>query len=339
VYGGPRSRPTYYPGTADLGSAGRITVGAGNELVVDVQLIDSTTVRVSGQVVSSDRRPPSVSLVSRAPGIGVLSGRVAPDGSFSVEGVPPGSYVLYTSTSSSKRPIEFALTEVTTGTDDVEGLVVRTTYGATAAGTIAVNGGGDVPFRPEDLQLFTMPQGLAEVPVGRGTGGVSNDWSFEIRGIGDAQLVRMIGLPEGWELEAVLLNGRDITDQPVRLPADRTTPGFRVVVADQTTRLRAVVVDTAGRAVGGAKVVIFPTDATRWTYPSRFVRTARADQRGVIDVRGLPSEHYLAFAADDIPRGVETSPDVLEGFRPFATSFTLGTGETRDLSLPLREVP
>ena len=184
-----------------------------------------------------------------------------------------------------------------------------------------------------------MPQGYVDVPVGRGTGQVANDWSFEIQGIGDAQLVRLIGLPEDWELDAVLLNGQDITDQPVHLPAGRATQGFRVVVTDRTTRLLATVVDDDGRTVPGGQVVIFPTDDTRWTYPSRFVRTARPDQRGAIDVRGLPSERYLAFAAESIPRGAETDPDFLEQLRPLATSFTLGAGETRNLSIPLRDLP
>ena len=336
---GRRSSPTYYPGTGDLGSARPIAVGIGEErLALDMTLTESVTVQVAGRVVGGGL-PPSVSLVGRTPGVRVLSGRVQQDGSFTVEAVPPGDYILYTSTPSTDGPIEFARTDLTIDNVDIEGLLVRTTTGATAVGTIAVNGGVEVGFRPEDLQLFTMPQGYVDVPVGRGTGQVANDWSFEIQGIGDAQLVRLIGLPEDWELDAVLLNGQDITDQPVHLPAGRATQGFRVVVTDRTTRLLATVVDDDGRTVPGGQVVIFPTDDTRWTYPSRFVRTARPDQRGAIDVRGLPSERYLAFAAESIPRGAETDPDFLEQLRPLATSFTLGAGETRNLSIPLRDLP
>ena len=34
--------------------------------------------------------------------------------------------------------------------------MLRTTIGATATGTLAVHGGGAVPFEPDDLQLFTL---------------------------------------------------------------------------------------------------------------------------------------------------------------------------------------
>jgi len=229
--------------------------------------------------------------------------------------------------------------DITVGQDDLDGLLLRTTAGATAAGTIAVRQGREVPFRPEELQLFTMPQGFVDLPVGRGTGRVGDDWSFEIESIGDAQLIRLIGLPDEWMLEAVLLNGQDITDQPIHLPAGRVTDGFRIVVADQTTRLLAAVTNGDGESVPGSRVVIFPDDETRWVYPSRFVRTARTDQRGVIDLERLPSAHYLAFATESIPRGAETDPSFLERLRPHATSFTLGAGETRDITIPLGELP
>lgn len=339
-YSSSGAGPTYYPGTTEVDSAQRIAVGLGEELAgLDLQLTHVETGRVTGRVAGAGGLPPTVGLVSRTPGARIRSGRVGRDGSFAIDGVPPGRYLAYTSTSSTDGPIRFALAELTVGAGDAEGLALQLTTGARAAGMIAVYGGDAVPFTPPELQLFTMPQGFVDVPVGRGTGRVANDWSFEIQGIGDAQLIRLIGLPDGWELEAVLLNGQDITDQPVRLPAGRTTDGFRIVVTDRTTRLLATVVDDAGRPVAGAQVLIFPTDETRWTYPSRFVRHAQADHLGTIDVRGLPSERYLVFAAEGIPSGAETDPDLLQRLRPLAGSLTLGAGETRQVPITLAELP
>ena len=338
-----RSGSTYYPNSPDLGSAQRVSLRAAQErLGIDVSLAFSNTARVSGRVVDASGLPlasaRSVSLVARSPsGLRNRSAPIQPDGSFVIEGVPPGEFTLYTNTPATEGPVQFAMTDLLMSGSDREQVVLRTTTGATATGTIAVAGGIDVPFLPDDLQLFTMPMGFAGVPAGRGIGQVKQDWSFEIHGMGDAQLIRLLGLPDGWELDAVLLNGQDITDQPVHLPAGRATGEFRVVVTDNATRLHATIVDDAGRPVTDCRVVIFAADETRWAYPSRFVRAIRPDQHGTIDVRGLPTEHYLAFAAPGIERGSETNPEFLDRISRTAASFTLGAGETRELTIAVSE--
>jgi hypothetical protein len=338
-----RSASTYYPNSADLGSAQRISLRAAQERVgIDVSLAFSNTARVSGRVVDTSGLPlasaRSVSLVARNPsGLRTRSAPIQPDGSFVIEGVPPGEFTLYTNTPATEGPVQFAMTDLLMSGSDREQVVLRTTTGATATGTIAVAGGIDVPFLPDDLQLFTMPMGFVGVPAGRGIGQVKPDWSFEIHGMGNAQLIRLLGLPDGWELDAVLLNGQDITDQPVHLPAGRATGEFRVVVTDNATRLHATIVDDAGRPVTDCRVVIFAADETRWAYPSRFVRAVRPDQHGTIDVRGLPTEHYLAFAAPGMAQGSETNPEFLDQISRTAASFTLGAGETRKLTISVSE--
>lgn len=339
-----RAGSTYYPSSADLGSAQRISLGAAQERVgVDISLAFGNTARVSGRVVDASGLPltsaRSVSLVARGPSaLRNRSAPIQPDGSFILEGVPPGEFTVYTTTPATEGPVQFAMVDLLMSGSDREQIVLRTTTGATATGTIAVAGGIDVPFLPDDLQLFTMPMGFVGVPTGRGVGQVNQDWSFEIRGMGDAQLIRLLGLPDGWELDSVLLNGQDITDQPVHLPADRATGEFRVVVTDEATRLQATIVDDAGRPVTDCRVVIFAADETRWAYPSRFVRTIRPDQHGTIDVRGLPTEHYLVFAAAGIARGSETNPEFLDQISRTAASFTLGAGETRALTIPVSQL-
>ena len=204
VSGSASRGPTYYPNATDLGSAQRVSVGRGEELGgLDVYLTAGEAAHVSGTVVDAMGRPQlrarSVSLVGRnPPGLRVRSGQIQADGAFVIDEVPPGDYVLYASSPAGDGPVEFAVVDVRTGGGDVEGILLRTTPGATATGTIAVQGGAAVPFVLGDLQLFTMPLGFVDVPVGRGVGAVSQDWRFEINGMGDAQLIRLLGLPDGW---------------------------------------------------------------------------------------------------------------------------------------------
>ena len=72
----------------------------------------------------------------------------------------------------------------------------------------------------------------------------------------------------------------------------------------------------AGDRPAKAEVIVFTADASRWTYPSRFVRTASADEKGRFRITGLPpSERYLVVAADYLEDGEHFDPEFLERIR------------------------
>ncbi|MNC88369.1 hypothetical protein D3C83_41770 [compost metagenome] len=81
--------------------------------------------------------------------------------------------------------------------------------------------------------------------------------------------------------------------------------------------------------------MIFPDDATKWTYPSRYVRSVRTDEQGTFRITGLPPERYLAVAVDFAEDGEWTDAEFLERIRPEATSFSLADAERRTLELRL----
>ena len=118
-----------------------------------------------------------------------------------------------------------------------------------------------------------MPRGGGlQLPVGRGIGGVNDDWSFEIRGMAGPQLVRLAGLPEGWgPLRTVALAGRDITDAPIVFSRQMPTTGLQILLTDRLTRLTGTALDALGRSTTDYTVVIFPEDAALRVFPSRFV--------------------------------------------------------------------
>ena len=64
-----------------------------------------------------------------------------------------------------------------------------------------------------------------------------------------------------------------------------------------------------------------------------------APAAGLLSARGLPPSRYLAYAAQAIPRDAWTNLEFLAGLAPAAERFSLGDGETRDISLPLRPAP
>ena len=80
-------------------------------------------------------------------------------------------------------------------------------------------------------------------------------------------------------------------------------------------------------------VIVFPEEAARWTFPSRFVRTVRADAEGRFRIQGLPPERYLAAAVNYLEDGEEQDAQLLERLRSRATAFTLGENEQRSIRL------
>ena len=91
-------------------------------------------------------------------------------------------------------------------------------------------------------------------------------------------------------------------------------------------------------SVGGTTAVATPA-VPHPRFPSRFVRSARPNQEGAFEISGLPPSRYLAYAEQAIPRSAWTNLEYLAGIAPAAEPFSLGDGETRRISLPLRANP
>ena len=97
--------PVYFPGTTVAADASVVTLGPGEERAgVDFGLLLVATSQIKGRVVDPDGRPQngiSVSLrPARPDGLDLFasllnsSGRTGPDGTFTIQGVKPGSYTL-----------------------------------------------------------------------------------------------------------------------------------------------------------------------------------------------------------------------------------------------------
>ena len=95
--------PTYFPGTAGVADARRVTVGIGQEASnTDFALIPGRAVSVSGTAVDSQGRPlvgrqMNLAQEWRGPGFGMMfqngsGATVAADGTFTMKSVAPGPY-------------------------------------------------------------------------------------------------------------------------------------------------------------------------------------------------------------------------------------------------------
>jgi hypothetical protein len=144
------------------------------------------------------------------------------------------------------------------------------------------------------------------------------------------------GLPQDWAVKALLLDNEDVTDRPVEL-RDGRPKTLRVVLTD---RVSGVVGSVASASFAGnsattpAIVLVFADDESKWAYPSRFVRSVRAEG-GRFELAGLPPEEYRAVAVDYLEDGEEYDPDFLKKMRERSTRFSLREGQQTAIDLRL----
>jgi hypothetical protein len=362
-----RDPPIYYPATSNFSEAQTITLAAGTEASADFQLQPVRYARVSGIVFNASGAPEQamVQLASEVVGIGssienagppsafMINADTGPDGRFTIENVPPGPYMLTANSSFTsftagviagreagnpnagpnramqeimeRGPETASMPIVVTG-DNVSDLALTTRRGGILSGTFVADSG----------VVRALPQGLgAEVRPARGGGGMSmmqggRGNTFRVAGMTGPFYLDITGVPEGWAVSQITVDGADVTDEAIDLSGQNATA--RVVLTDRITTIRGLVQSRRERS--SYSVVVFPDDAARWAYPTRYVRAARADDRGSFSIAGLPAnERYFAVAVDYLEEGEEQDTQFLEGLRAQAMTFSLNEGEQRSVVL------
>jgi hypothetical protein len=349
---------TYYPGVADVAQAQAVTVSLGQELgSVAFPLVPARLSRISGTVMSSEGRPLGNAVVAlRAAGTGGLAMRfnigganqTRADGTFRLNNVPPGEYVL----DIQQRPqniqnlqalnlanLEFASMPLSVS-GDIEGLSVFTTPGVTLSGRVVFEGQNAQKASARGIQVSAtgqpgLPPLMAIAGRAFGVGRVNNDGTFELRGLAGSQVIRATGLPTGWAVKNISLDGVDLTDAPFDFRSGSTFTGLVVRLTDRITEVSGGVRDPRGQPVTDYVLVVFPEDAKLWGAQSRYVTTTRPNQNGSFSIKGLPPARYLAAVVPSLENGMQNDAALLAQLRSRAESFTLAEGQTLNLNLEM----
>jgi len=320
--------PTYYPGTGELAQAQRIRVDLGTESTAIFPLLPVRSVTVTGTVVTSSGGPANafLSLDSDAAEFGTplgIGGVTRPDGTFTIPDAPPGRYTLNASLRGD-GPAETGSIPVQVLSDDVTGNVIVTGRPATMKGRFVADA-GVVGVIPDALLVATAARPGGKV-LASGSGK-----TFELDELSEPFTLHVESLPDGWGLKSIVVNGMDATDTTIELPANQEAD-VQVVLTNRLTRITGTV-SAEGQAVK-AEVVVFAADSAKWSYPSRFVRTVSADEKGRFRITGLPAAAlYLAVATDYLEDGEHNDPEFLERMRDSATPFLLEGTDAQSLEL------
>jgi hypothetical protein len=327
--------PTYYPGTPSPAEARRITVRVGEEADnINVNLVVARFSVVSGTVLNSQNTSVKASLqlsTGDTSGLAVPPATSSANGTFAFRHVPPGEYRLRVYGAQSAGTAEFASLPVVVGGEDVAGMVVITSPGATASGRVVFEDG-----EKPDARLFV--RSATTVPgatFSNSSVGVNPDMSFTVSGLTERQTFRLGGVPDGWFLKSVTHRGVDIIDTGYEFKPGERVSGVQILLTRRATALTGMVQDDRGDPVGDYSVVTFSSDRNKWGYLTRFVRSARPDQNGRFTIRALPPDDYLVVAVEYLESGQEFDPEQLRAWEPMATKVSLGEGATQAVSLKL----
>ncbi len=330
--------PTYYPGVASMNDAKPISVGLSQE-VLDInfgmQLVRMS--RISGHVENPDGTPVTSGNVNlsadtaggRGNQIGVaFGGRIDWDGSFAVNNVPPGRYILRARGNDSDTP-QFAAQPVSVNGEDLTDVTVILSGGATLSGTVTFQAGQSaVPdltqFRisaPSTDQSTFGPQPNARV---------DKDGHFTLEGVpAGPHLVRSAGNARGFVLKSVTIGGRDMTDTPVELRAGEKVGTVAIVFTNQLNEINGTITTEQGTPTPEYTVLAFPTDTSLWRPQARQIMTARPDQTGKYRIRGLPPGQYYLVTVDPAEQGEWFEPAYLDAHRGGAVRVTLAEGDVK----------
>jgi hypothetical protein len=334
----------YYPGTSRAVDAQPVAVATGDERInIDFRLEEVRTSRVEGMVVGSDGQP-----VARAPlivttPVGSLlstaqSTMTGPDGRFTVAALPPGPHI-FSVTGTGPLAGQYARMVVDVAGADMFGVSVVMRPALTLTGRLLFDGAPTAPSvagRRVPMRAWGGASGLPAPQVGA----TDASGAFTVTNLAPGRW--LIGGPLSfgptsdtmtWALQAVIVDGRDVTDLPIEIGE---TPPREVVVSytDRWQELSGRLQSQSGAPVSEHTMVVFPENRAYWIQGSRRIVTARpgTDGRFVLSGQGpttLPPGRYLLAAVTDISRDEQFDPAFLAQLVPAAIPLALAPGEKK----------
>ena len=201
--------------------------------------------------------------------------------------------------------------------------------------------GGDIVY-DDGITAGRKASVTAVVAAGRGAARPPvvdmAETTFIVRQIGEPILIRgsVSGARGEWGLKAVLVNGRDITDEPRHLSSKDGR--LQVIFTARAPAIVGTVVDNNDAPAGEAVVLLFGEDDSSWRPHSSRLHVARSARNGAFTMKGVREGRYRMAAVPADVRFSLAAPDValLRRLRNVATPVVLNAGETRVLDVGIQ---
>lgn len=231
---------TFFPGTVQYHEARAVKLARGQQVAgVDFGTASVPLVRVSGIVQTSTGKPVreySIRLHPIDAPISSVAGTRSREGTFAFRAVAAGEYwVLASLVLAPGAPAEFAAQRMRF-VNDTHDLTVTTTPGTVLSGRIESESGALPPLAR--VVVVPVPSEF-EVPPTRPPAPritPARDGTFTVNGLFGPHRFRLEGLPDGWKLQRVFLDDRDITNVVTDFRGSNAPRPLRIVIAQKSER-------------------------------------------------------------------------------------------------------
>ena len=297
---------TFYPKATTVEDASTVDLAPGTSLAdVDIRLQQAETFRIRGKIASlvpgEMQRGGMLELTARdstpSSGLGRRL-RSLPDGSFSIDGVPSGSYTLWLSGSSTgpgqnyrygRRRI-LARQDVDVSGSDVNDVVVSLLPPVNLTGSVALL---NAPVNANLSQLRVNLQPPAPTAMGGFHSlAVDANGAFSIQDLEPGQyVVRVVNIPAGMYLQSVTLNRQDVTASGIDF-SQGGSGELDVTLKAGVSEVDGTVSSTGDGAPSGFALLVpetLPADGSG-------ILTTRIAQGGTFVIANVPPGHYSVFA-------------------------------------------
>ena len=182
-----------------------------------------------------------------------------------------------------RESVEFAAQYVTVGSQDADPVTLRTARGSVMEAAIIVDSAG--PSESLDrIQVDTHPIGfdLTSAAASMRASGVpfgGGNRRFRLTSLIGPWRFVVSGMPDGWYLKSLTINGSEMTDQVIDLGVGSVVSG-EVVVSPKGGTIAGRISGERPAARASSAVIVFPQDREKWFERSRFIKVVRASQDG-----------------------------------------------------------
>ena len=330
--------PLFFPGTLEIAQAQRLTIGVGTE-VSDVMMTMKPikAVTVTGTIVDSRGQPMNgMLLVSQPDGFGFMTmgAPVRPDGTFALNGLAPGDYVITAQQMGNPQESEVATTKITVAGEDISGVQLVAAKPISTRGRVIVDPGTASSLPPRLMLLASSPQ-MVPMMGPRAPAAVQDDMTFELKTPPGVYRLNLVPGGMGWTIRSVRLNATDVTDGGFEVKAGEDVSGLEVELTNKLTTIAGLVTNARGETVKDYTTIVFAQDSARWTSNTRYQSMGRPDQDGRFKIGGLPPGEYYIIALDHLDTGEASDPEFLERIRTKASRLSLNEGETKTVDLKI----
>jgi protocatechuate 3,4-dioxygenase beta subunit len=326
---------TYYPGVTDSKQATIIEVGAGADLQgFDMQLLRYRAVHISGRIMKPANMDPrlivNVFLMSPTGSInGSHAGPVRdPVGSFEIEGVLPGKYVLTANAGLNSQDELSAREMVETGSSDLEGIQLTLAPAQKIMGRIRLPDGRSIK---QGLIVSLKSREFLNQQFRATQVALDGTFSLEVVPPGAYDVVvETTRRGDDLYVSGIRAGDEDVLTHGLHVGTVSLAP-IEIVLKDGGATIDSTVRSSNGDPIQGADVRLLP-DAPRRDQRALYSECSTG-ATGTCTMQGIAPGKYQAFAVPRLGTIDIHDPDDMKLIEKYGSPVMISTGEHQGLQL------